>query len=157
VSGKEPAPPLTPETRNLTPGGKLVLAAVVESPGQFETSWTPPGPGSYKLAISAAEGGKALGEVTIEFRVGKPNLEFEKLDLNDRLLRRIADETRGRYFELARLDELASALTGEVRSTRTAQVVSFYPDQSWKNWLVIALFIAAAGAEWIIRKRLRMS
>ncbi len=138
-------------------GGKLVLAPVAESPGQFETSWVPPGPGSYKLTVSAADGGKALGEVAIEFRVGKPNLEFEKLDLNDRLLRRIADETRGRYFELARLDELAAALTGEVRATRTARVIAFYPDQSWKNWVVVALFLAAAGAEWVIRKRLRMS
>ncbi|HOX04999.1 MAG TPA: glutamine amidotransferase [Planctomycetota bacterium] len=157
VSGKEPVPPLTPDTRNPTPGGKVVLAAVAESPGQFETSWTPPGPGSYKLLVSAADGGRALGEVTLEFRVGKPNLEFEKLDLNDRLLRRIADETRGRYFELARLDELTAALTGEVRATRTAQVIAFYPDQAWKNWLMVALFIVAAGAEWIIRKQLRMS
>jgi uncharacterized membrane protein len=138
-------------------GGKILLAPVAESAGQFETAWTPPGPGNYRLTVAAAEAGKALGEVTLEFRVGKPNLEFEKLDLDDRLLRRLADETRGRYFDLAGLDELVGALTGEVRASRTAREVRLYPETNLKGVLAALVFLAAAAAEWLIRKRLQLS
>jgi uncharacterized membrane protein len=142
------------------PGGertRLQLAPVAESPGQFETVYQPAGPGSHSLTVTGTEGGRKLGEVTLTFRVGKPNLEFERLDLNERLLRRVADQTGGRYCHLAVIDELVGALVAEARRGRRRREVRFYPDSAPKGWLVVALFMAAAGAEWLIRKRLQLS
>jgi len=144
----------------VAPGGgstRLQLAPVAESPGQFETIYAPSGPGAYAMTVVARDRGKKLGEVKLTFRVGKPNLEFEKLDLNERLLRRLAEKTGGRYYDLAVIDELVGSLVAEVREGSNSREMRFYPDSQPKSWLVIAIFMAAIGAEWLIRKRLQLS
>ena len=135
----------------------LQLAALTESPGQFETVYAPTGPGGYRMTVRAHEGGRKLGEVKLDFRVGKPNLEFERLDLDERLLRRIADETGGRYYDLAIIDELVGSLVAEAREGTSSRELRFYPDTAPKGWVVVLIFMAAAGAEWLIRKRLQLS
>ncbi|MHC4915501.1 MAG: hypothetical protein ACYTGB_08415 [Planctomycetota bacterium] len=136
---------------------RLQLAPVAESPGQFETVYAPAGPGAYAMKVAARQAGSKLGEVKIQFRVGKPNLEFEKLDLDERLLRRAADATGGRYYDLAVIDELVSSLVAEQRSGSVSRELRFYPDSAPKGWLVVLVFLAAAGAEWLVRKRLQLS
>ncbi len=148
------------EAQVAAPGGgqsKLQLAAITESPGQFETVYAPTGPGGYRMTVRASEGGRKLGEVKLDFRVGKPNLEFERLDLDERLLRRIADETGGRYYDLAIIDELVGSLVAEAREGTSSRELRFYPDTAPKGWVVVLIFMAAAGAEWLIRKRLQLS
>ncbi len=144
----------------IAPGGgrtRLQLAPVAESPGQFETVYAPTGPGAYAMTVEAKERGKKLGEVKLTFRVGKPNLEFEKLDLNERLLRRIAERTKGRYYDLAVIDELVGSLVADVREGSNSREMRFYPDNGPKGWIVILLFMTAVSAEWLIRKRLQLS
>ena len=109
------------------------------------------------MKVSAVESGRRLGEVLIRFRVGKPNLEFERLDLDERLLRRVADATGGRYYDLATLDEMVSALVAEQRRGSVSRELRFYPDSQLKGWLVALIFLAAAAAEWLARKRLQLS
>jgi uncharacterized membrane protein len=148
------------EARVTAPGGsaaRLRLAAVAESPGQYETAYAPSGPGHYTMTVAADDRGRKLGEVKIQFRVGKPNLEFEQLDLNERLLKRIADETGGRYYDLAVIDELVESLVAEVRQGTSSRELRFYPDNAPKGWVVVVIFMAALGAEWLIRKRLQLS
>jgi hypothetical protein len=130
---------------------------VAESPGQFETAYAPSGPGAYEMKVAAADRGKKLGEVKLTFRVGKPNLEFEQLDLDERLLKRIADDTRGRYYDLAVIDELVSSLVAERRKKSTSRELRFYPDTGGKGWILVLLFMGAVSAEWLIRKRLQLS
>ncbi len=148
------------EAEVAAPGGgesRLQLAPVAESPGQFETVYAPAGPGPYRMKVRAREGGRKLGEVKLDFRVGKPNLEFERLDLNERLLRRIAGETGGRYYDLAVIDELVGSLVANARAGTTGRELRFYPDSGPKGWIVVIIFMAAACAEWLIRKRLQLS
>jgi uncharacterized membrane protein len=144
----------------VAPGGartRMQLAAVAESPGQFETIYAPEGPGDYAMIVTASEGGKKLGEIPLTFRVGKPNLEFEKLDLDERLLRRVAEKTHGRYYDLAVIDELVGSLVAEARKGSSSRELRFYPDTAPKGWIIALLFMTALSAEWLIRKRRQLS
>jgi hypothetical protein len=109
------------------------------------------------MTVTAEDRGRKLGEVRMQFRVGKPNLEYERLDLDDRLLRRVADATGGRYCDLRLLGELVDSLSAEVRRGRQTREVRLYPDRASKSWALALVFLAAAAAEWIIRKRLQLS
>ncbi len=116
--------------------------------GVYETSFEPPLPGAYAVAVAASEKGQPLGEATLNFQVGKPNLELERLDLNEVLLRRLAQETRGRYLSLANVSRLEKELTS------SEYVKRIYKQQRLYNTpLFFFLFIGLLTAEWALRKR----
>ena len=60
--------------------------------------------------VEARLGESSLSTEKIAFEVGRPNLEFEKLDLDEKMLARIAADTKGRYFHITTADLLLSQL-----------------------------------------------
>jgi len=127
---------------------RLVVPHLPRSRGQYEVTFEPPVPGTYSMTVVAAEKGEPLGDTTVSFQVGKPNLELERLDLNEDLLRRLAQQTRGEYLSLANVGRLEQQLTSSEHVKRISKQRPLYD-----TGLFFFLFIALLTVEWSLRKR----
>lgn len=133
------------------PGGeprRLDLPHVPRGRGLYEVTFEPPVPGAYKVTLSAQEKGQALGETTVAFQVGKPNLELERLDLNEALLRRLAQESRGQYLSLANVARLEKELTTSEHVKHVYKQQRLYHTPAF-----FFVFVGLLTVEWALRKR----
>ena len=80
--------------------------------------------------------------------VGRPNLEFEKLDLDEKMLAAIATAAGGQYVHLSTADHLIDQLD---RSQRKKTVVVenslYWPPGFW------TLLVTVLTTEWVLRRR----
>jgi len=118
-------------------------------------------PGKYKGVVTATltdpvtKRKEVLGSAEVPFRMSRPNREFEKLDVNDSLLDRIAEATGGKRYTLLSIDQLAHELRRRSRET------GVYTE--WPNWqrstallLPFLAIVALLSGEWILRKKRHM-
>jgi uncharacterized membrane protein len=164
--------------------GKLLRTVALTRPegpkaevGLYGTELVGLDSGDYALTVVAEKGGKELARGEIGFKIGKPNLEFERPSLNEKLLRGLTP----RYYGLTDFGELLSAAWGAHRQaggpppappqTRhplgaMPRFVSVPDEQAGgfktvldagTRWIFdLALFSAAIGlmtAEWLLRRR----
>jgi hypothetical protein len=88
----------------------------------------------------------AAEEVTLE--VGRLNLEFERLDLDEKMLADIAAATGGRYVPLSAADHLIEQLDRSQRKKAVpVEQPLYWPPGFW------ALFVGILTGEWILRRR----
>lgn len=132
-----------PETVTLTPDPAAA--------GRYSGTFAPKRSGTYKVFVDATLGKTVLHAVTTPFDVGRPNLEFDRLDLDDATLTQIASAAGGRYRHLSTADSLIDELDRRERRSRVAleQPLS-WPVPYW------GLFAAALTAEWTLRKRYQL-
>jgi hypothetical protein len=120
------------------------LQRVPTQPGMFTGQYQAPAAlGDYTVTI---KGEQAEGKAA--FRVQMPQLEFDAPALAEDELRRLADDTKGTYFDLGNVDGLPDAINAS-RPLRTV------PGQTplWDTWTLLILAVLLLGAEWLIRKR----
>jgi uncharacterized membrane protein len=130
---------------------ELILSAVQGLVGHYQATFEPTTPGTYEIALGAKVGEVELKAERIAVEVGRPNLEFERLDLNEKLLRQIAERTGGRYEHITTADALIDSLaTGEHKRIMVFQRQLYWPPMVW------ALLVAALTAEWILRRRFQL-
>ena len=120
--------------------------------GEYEAEISPPEPGRYELTLKAAIEQKPLGEAKLKFRVGTPQKEFEKLDLNEELLKRIATRTGGAYFTLLGMDQLADTLR-----ERSREKMIYNEIRLWNAPMLFIGFVLLLTGEWVMRKRRQLS
>jgi hypothetical protein len=130
------------QTKNLT------VAAQGDQAGSYQARWVPEVSGTYKISVTGKLGERDLGKVDLTFAVGRPNQEFDRLDLNEALLRRIAEKSGGRYVTLADAQSLIGELRSHERSRRKLTELSLF-----NMPLFFLLFVGLVTAEWILRKR----
>ncbi len=123
--------------------------------GEYEASYAPREPGIHGMAVRASEAAKDLGECRLEFRVGKPNLELERFDLDDKLLSGVAEATGGRYTPLEGLRSLVERFKAEERKKR--EYVRLDPWSGNWMWPFFLLFVALLAGEWIVRRQSQLS
>jgi hypothetical protein len=83
------------------------------------------------------------------FSVAAPPGEFARPQMDAAALSAAADATRGRFFTIADAERLLDELPPGSR----VPVENLPPITVWNRWWVIAAFIVAITAEWILRKR----
>jgi uncharacterized membrane protein len=136
------------------PGGrpdKADLSAVPGPGGHYAASFEPSAAGPYEVVIQAKLGDLTLESEKLTFEVGRPNLEYEKLDLNERLLTQIATLTGGRYVHVTTASHLADQLDRTARKKRLfTERALFSPSLFW------LIFVVAITTEWILRKRFQL-
>jgi len=134
----------------------IQLAYVPGTTGNYEADFIPPTPGRYQIIFTAKQDGVLLGEEQkTNFRVGKPNLEFDQLDLNDALLTRIAEQTGGKYYYFVHLDDLLGSLEKEQREKTVIEKYDFFDTRYLPYFF--ALFVLAVSLEWWFRKARQLS
>ncbi|NOX96700.1 MAG: VWA domain-containing protein [Nitrospirae bacterium] len=113
----------------------------------YSLTFVPKKRGTYKITVKASRKEQLLGEDTLSLLVGDPSLEFRNTWLNERLLRRLATESRGRYYDLETVDKLPDDIV--VQGKVVTQVRE---KKLWDSpWLFIS-FLVLLTLEWSIRK-----
>jgi uncharacterized membrane protein len=136
------------------PTGKpesVTLSTVAGPGGHYGGSIEPRAAGGHTVVVEARIGELNLKSDKITLEVGRPNLEFEKLDLDEKLLERIAADTGGRYVPLTTADHLIEQLD---RSQRK-KTVYVERQLSWPPGFWV-LFVAVLTTEWILRRRYQL-
>jgi uncharacterized membrane protein len=136
------------------PGGvseTLSLLPVAGSDGNYAATFEPARPGSYEVSVQARLDRAVLQADKAIALVGRPNLEFDRLDLDEQRLARIARATGGQYVHISNSEQLRTALDREVRKRRIALEQPLY----WPGlyWL---LFVGLLAAEWGLRRRYQL-
>jgi hypothetical protein len=107
--------------------------------------------GSYRVLVTATLGTAELHAEAAAFDVGRPNLEFDRLDLDDATLKKLAAATGGHYRHLSTADSLINDLDRHERRSRISlEQPLYWPGPYW------GLFVGVLTAEWILRKRYQL-
>jgi uncharacterized membrane protein len=136
--------------RITSPSGKTTEVPVdwtVTKDGEYRTTFTPDEPGIYDVKVTAARDSKDLGTGDMHVRVSAGDAEYFDAGMRAPLLKRIAEDTGGRFFTPANAASLPEAIS---YSGRGVTVV-----EERELWDMPALFLALMGliaAEWGYRR-----
>ncbi len=130
---------------------KAELSVVPGPAGHYAGVFEPKVAGSYEAVLQARLGETHLESEKLTFEVGRPTLEYEKLDLNEQLLSQIAAETGGRYVHITTAKNLVDHLNRTARKKREyVERALFSPPLFW------LLFVVVLTAEWILRRKFQL-
>ncbi|MBZ5556475.1 MAG: glutamine amidotransferase [Acidobacteriia bacterium] len=133
-----------------SPSGKttdLPVDWTVSRDGDYRTSFVPDEPGVYGIKVTAERASKTLGTADMHVRVSAGDAEYFDAAMRAPLLKRVAEETGGRYFTPANVASLPEAIS---YSGRGVTVV-----EERELWDMPALFLALVTfvfAEWGYRR-----
>jgi len=136
--------------RVISPSGKTMDVPVewtVTKDGEYRASFTPEESGIYDIKVTAARDQKDLGTAAMHVRVSAGDAEYFDAGMRAPLLKRIAEDTGGRFFTPANAASLPEAIS---YSGRGVTVV-----EERELWDMPALFITLmglVGAEWGYRR-----
>jgi uncharacterized membrane protein len=136
--------------RVTSPSGKTAEVPVewtVTKDGEYRATFTPEESGIYDIKVAAARDQKELGVADMHIRVSAGDAEYFDAGMRAPLLKRIAEDTGGRFFTPATAASLPEAIS---YSGRGVTVV-----EERELWDMPALFLALVGliaAEWGYRR-----
>ena len=119
--------------------------------GHYSGALEPKTAGTYEIEVEARLGEETLVTEKMAVEVGRPNMEFEKLDLDEKMLAGIASDTGGRYVHITTADYLIDQLDRTQRKAREYTRVKLYRPLPF--WL---LFVGVLTIEWILRRRFQL-
>ena len=121
---------------------------VVDRDGEYRATFTAEANGLYEVAVSAARGDAAVGSDTAYVRAAPDDGEYFDAAMRPTLLRRIAEDTGGRFYTAANAASLADDITYLGRGVTVVQEKDL-----WDMPVVLALLIGLVGGEWFLRRR----
>lgn len=129
----------------------IPLTADPTAAGRYSGTFDPKRSGSYEIMVDATLGALVLHAQKAAFEVGRPNLEFDRLDLDEATLTKLASATGGRYSHISTADSLIGDLDRRERRSRVAlEQPLYWPAPYW------VLFVGVLTAEWVLRKRYQL-
>jgi uncharacterized membrane protein len=152
-----PAPEAKVEAHILGPSGVTALvemAAVPNSPGQFQAAWSAPKPGAYLTEITAQRADPNTGKAQ---ELGRDVITFQRMDgvaenfhteQNRELLEGLARQTGGQYWKPADLGKLASGIPYSEAGVTTRETKDL-----WNLPLVFLVLILLRFSEWWLRRK----
>lgn len=126
---------------------EVPLEWVLARDGEYRGRYTPREPGLHDIRIAARKGDVSLGEDRIWVNSTESNAEYFDAHLHSDLLKRIADETGGRYYTPATVKSLAE----DVRYTGRGDTVTERKDL-WDMPIVFLLLVSLIAFEWVYRR-----
>jgi hypothetical protein len=120
--------------------------------GQYDGSLDRLEEGDYSYTAKAQQNGKWVGEDKGTFSVGRTNVEFLDTRMNKLLLRQIASQTGGKYYDSDSLSSLPKDIASlpsfiPREATRTREI------ELWNYKWTLALIVLLLSLEWFLRKR----
>lgn len=116
--------------------------------GRYSTVFKPREEGLHEVSAEAFQGSRSLGSSKGFFRVADSSEEFHNATLNSSLLRKLAQDTGGRYYS----PEATSTLSDDI-SYVDHGTTRIEEKELWDMPFLFFVLIATAGAEWALRKR----
>lgn len=134
-----------------TPSGqisRIPLQWDVEKEGQYTGFFKGLEDGVYEISAEALQGEKKLGTAKSNFQVGESVEEFHNPAMNVDLLKRIAEETGGRYYTPQDSKNLAQDISYVESGASLVE-----EKELWDMPILFLLLVGAVSAEWTLRKR----
>ncbi|MDR2438161.1 MAG: hypothetical protein LBE12_02165 [Planctomycetaceae bacterium] len=128
---------------------EVKLEIVQGTPGKYTGIYEPKTIGQQEIKVTAKIDGlvlNALEKMIID--VGRPNMEFDRLDLNEELMTKIADISGGRYSHITTADFLIDQLNRDITKRKVIEQIPLAPPFSF--W---AIFVVLLTVEWVLRRR----
>lgn len=119
----------------------------VDTDGEYQGSFTPAGEGLHTVQIEAGRGEESLGAGTTHIRAAPSDREFFDAGMKSGLLRRVADETGGRFYTAQTMGTLPEDV--EVKG---AGVTLTEERELWDMPAVFLALLALLAAEWAYRR-----
>ncbi len=119
----------------------------VETDGEYQGTFTPSADGLFEVDVAAARGNESLGSGRTYVRAAPSDREFFDAGLKSGLLRRVADETGGRFYTA----ETLSTLPEDIEVTG-AGVTLTEERELWDMPATFLALLALLAAEWAYRR-----
>ncbi|MDA3873172.1 MAG: hypothetical protein PF795_04360, partial [Kiritimatiellae bacterium] len=119
----------------------LNLRQLRGQPGQYQGEFNAAAAGTYRVYLERDP------EADIRTVVTEPRFEMGETDMNEGLLRRMAEASGGRFFREETLHELPDLLSEREDKVRTHMEIPL-----WASPVVFLLFLLLATGEWLTRK-----
>jgi len=116
--------------------------------GEYVGSFVPTVSGVHRIRMDAERAGESMAEATLALDAVVDNGEFFTAQMRAPLLRRIADETGGRFYPLADISRLPEEIG--YSGSGITRVESY---DLWDMPLVFLLLVGLVGGEWAFRRR----
>jgi len=129
---------------------ELPLPPSLEEDGAFRAEWEAAAPGVYRVELVARLGDKELGRSNTYFQRADGQSEFFSAEQNVPLLKRLAEQTGGKYYPIEQAAALPEQLTYSPAGISAPEVRDLWDMPAW--FLLIFLL---KGTEWVLRKRWR--
>jgi hypothetical protein len=134
-----------------SPSGKVEdvpLEWTVENDGEYRARFTPSEDGLYRIAVDGAnKDGADVGRGTVNLRVAPSDAEYFDAAMRAPLLRRVAEETDGRFFRASDTSGLVDAITYSGRGVTVVE-----ERELWDMPIVLLLLLTLMGGEWLYRR-----
>jgi uncharacterized membrane protein len=118
-----------------------------EHAGQYQATIPTKAPGWYEAKIDATRAGKSVGSAVTHFRAAPGDAEYFDATMHAATLRRIADDTGGRFYEASNTATLADDLRYTGRGVTTVE-----EHDLWHMPIVLMLLVGLLCAEWGYRR-----
>ena len=130
---------------------EVELSLAAGAAGHYEGRYTPANSGGYEIVVETRLGEMTLEAEKLAVEVGRPYLEFERLDLDEKLMAQIAADTGGRYMHIS----TASGLIDQLDRTERKRRVQFERQLAppFPLWI---LFVGLVTTEWVLRRRFQL-
>ncbi len=119
----------------------------VEEDGGYRARFVPPKDGVYEISVEADRGAKLLGQDVVQLIAAPAEAEYFDAGMHEPLLRRMAEETGGRFYAA---DE-AGSLPDDLRYTGGG-LTSTEEMELWDMPVVFLLLVGLLSAEWAWRR-----
>jgi len=133
------------------PSGKVedvAMAWTVDREGQYRAVFTPTEDGLYKITVGGTTRDNrdvSRGQTTV--RVAPSDAEYFGAAMRAPLLRRLAEETEGRFFRAADTAGLVDAISYSGKGITVVE-----ERELWDMPIVLLLLLTAMGSEWLYRR-----
>lgn len=123
-----------------------------ERSGEYSATLPTQGPGWYEARIDATRGGKTIGSTVTHLRAAPGDAEYFDATMHADTLRRVAEDTGGRFYTPATVQGLAEDLRYTGRGVTTVE-----ERELWNLPIVFVLLIGLLCAEWGYRRAVGLS
>jgi uncharacterized membrane protein len=120
--------------------------------GQYRGTFVSTVPGAYEIAVDADRAGKPIGTNVAYVRAGAGDAEYFDPTMHEAPLRRIADETGGRFYTTANVAGLPEDVSYAGRG-----VTSVEERELWNMPIILIMLVGLVCAEWGYRRAVGLS
>ncbi len=120
----------------------------VERDGEYQTSFLPDQDGLYEVHVQAERAGAPIGSDVAWVQAGDLNSELRDAEMQASVLRRVAEETGGRFYT----PSTVGTLPEDVSFTESGTTVREERDL-WDMPILLLALLSLIGAEWVYRRR----
>jgi hypothetical protein len=133
-----------------SPSGRVAdvtMEWTAERDGEYRATFTPQEEGLHAVTVEASRGGTSLGADTGYVRVAPGDAEYFDSAMRAPLLRRIAEETGGRFYTA----DTADGLSEDINYTGRGVTVVEERDL-WDMPILLLLLVGLVFGEWSFRR-----